>query len=65
MLIFSHVSERDGAALLESLANTLQSREIKIACVVITTYDHRVDGVDDIGEFSLGMLHRCTSLICD
>lgn len=61
VLIFSHISERDGAALLASLANTLSLRKLKITCVIITTYDQRIDGVDDIGELDFGILAQFTS----
>ncbi len=63
VLIFSHISERDGAALLETLASTLKSRKINLHCVIITTYDQRIDGIDDIGELDLGVLARFTSLM--
>ncbi len=50
VLIFSHISERDGAKLLKILAETLQLRKINFRKVIITTYDERANCVDDIGK---------------
>ena len=44
ILIFSHISDRDGAALLRSIAKTLQERGILIQHLILSTYDERLDG---------------------
>lgn len=59
MMIFSHISERDGAALLDCIANTLKMRNIVLQRVIITTYDQRLDGINDIGELELGLIDQC------
>lgn len=47
MMIFSHISERDGPALLRCIANTLKSRNIILQRLIISTYDQRLDGIRD------------------
>ena len=51
-IIFSQTSERDGAALLRCIATTLQERHILIQYLIITTYEQRLDRVNDTGELS-------------
>lgn len=60
MMIFSHISERDGPALLRCIANTLKLRNISLQCLIISTYDQRLDGINDAGELNLDFLiHSC------
>lgn len=47
MMIFSHISERDGAALLSCIANTLKLRNITLQRLILSTYDQRLDGIND------------------
>ena len=63
VLIFSHISERDGGALLNILASTLKSRKIVLQCVIITTYNQKLDGIDDVGELDLGVITPSVSLM--
>ena len=44
ILIFSHISDRDGAGLLRLIAKTLQERGILIQYLILSTYDERLDG---------------------
>ncbi|KAL9630732.1 MAG: hypothetical protein Q9164_006269, partial [Protoblastenia rupestris] len=63
VLIFSHISERDGAALLRCIANTLQMHDTAVEHLIISTYKQTVDGVSDAyrcfrqpnQQFSTGM----------
>lgn len=50
IIIFSHISERDGATLLRCIASTLQERHTSIQYLIISTYEQRLDGVNDTGE---------------
>ena len=52
VLIFSHISERNGAAILGILAKNLRENSVLIHHLVITTYAERLDGAEDIGMFS-------------
>lgn len=52
VLIFSHISERDGAAMLRSIAETLQRNNVLIDYLIITTYEERLDGTEDSGGLS-------------
>ena len=61
VLIFSQISERDGAALLATLANKLNVRKIRVTCVIITTYEERINGVEHIGKLDFGILPQATS----
>lgn len=49
ILIFSHISERDGAALLKDLAKALQRDGLQIKHVILSTYEERQDGAVSIG----------------
>ena len=49
ILIFSHISERDGAALLKGLAKALQRNGLQIKHVILSTYEERQDGAVSIG----------------
>lgn len=51
-VIFSQISERDGAALLRCIAATLQERHILIQSLIVTTYEQRLDRINDTGELS-------------
>ena len=44
ILIFSHISDRDGAALLKLIAQTLKERNILIQNLILSTYDETLDG---------------------
>ncbi|KAL2045242.1 hypothetical protein N7G274_002325 [Stereocaulon virgatum] len=46
ILIFSQISDRDGASLLKIIAKTLQERGILIHHLILTTYHERLDGND-------------------
>lgn len=50
IIIFSHISERDGAALLRCIATALQERHTLIQYLIVSTYDQSLDGVNDAGE---------------
>ena len=50
VLIFSHFSERDGAALLRCIAKCLQENTIQIQHVILTSYDERRNGTTRIGK---------------
>ena len=52
MLIFSHISERDGAAILWNIAKTLRENDVSIDHLIISTYEERLDGTKDIGGLS-------------
>jgi len=52
VLIFSHISERDGAAILRTVAKTLQENDVSVDHLVITTYEERLDGTQDLGGLS-------------
>ena len=43
ILIFSHISERDGASLLKIIAETLKDRGIRISYVILSTYKEKLD----------------------
>lgn len=49
ILVFSHFSERDDMSLLRSIADALQDSKLRMAHVIISTYDERIDGVVRIG----------------
>ena len=49
ILIFSHLSERDGVALLKCIAKTLQEGGIQIQHVILSTYEENQDGSVRIG----------------
>ena len=44
ILIFSHISERDGAALLKLIAQTLKERNVSIQHLILSTYDETLNG---------------------
>ncbi|KAI4187731.1 MAG: hypothetical protein LQ348_004032, partial [Seirophora lacunosa] len=44
VLIFSHISERDGAALLKGVAEALRNGGLQIQHVILSTYEERQDG---------------------
>ena len=44
ILIFSHISERDGAALLKLIAQTLKERNTSIQHLILSTYDETPNG---------------------
>ncbi|KAL8906531.1 MAG: hypothetical protein Q9207_001969 [Kuettlingeria erythrocarpa] len=44
VLIFSHISERDGAALLKGVAEALHRGGLQIQHVILSTYEERQDG---------------------
>ena len=48
-LIFGHLSERDGVALLRSIAAVLQDQGIVMDQMIMTTYEERRDGQTDSG----------------
>jgi len=51
ILIFTHISEqRDGQALLETLASCIKSNNIRPEYVIFTTYQERRDGSKRIGK---------------
>ena len=50
VLVFSHISERDGAAILRTLAKNLRENDVLIDRLVISTYKERLDGTKDSGE---------------
>lgn len=52
MLVFSHISERDGAAILRTIAKTLQENYVSVDYLIITTYEERLDGTQDLGGLS-------------
>jgi len=52
VLIYSQISERDGAAMLRTIAKTLQENDVSIDCLVITTYEERLDRTKDAGGLS-------------
>lgn len=49
VLIFSHISERDGAALLKGVAETLRRGGLQIQHVILSTYEERQDGAVSMG----------------
>ena len=55
ILVFSHISERDGAAMLKSIAKTLRERDVIIDQLILSTYEERLDGKTPIGV-SKGLL---------
>ena len=50
VLIFSHISERDGAAILQALAKTLRENDVLMDHLIISTYEERLDGTKGSGE---------------
>ena len=52
ILIFSHFSDRDGTALLRCIAESLQSSNLDIQYVIISTYDEKRNGETRIGVCS-------------
>lgn len=52
ILIFSHVSERDGAAILKGVARGLQESGMQIQHVILSTYEERQDGTVGINQCS-------------
>ncbi len=52
VLVFSHISERDGAAFLRTIAKTLQENDVSVDYLIITTYEERLDGTQDLGGLS-------------
>ena len=57
ILIFSHISERDGAALLKGVAEALHRGGLQIQHVILSTYEEQQDGAASMGtadqQFSL------------
>lgn len=52
VLIFSHISERDGAAILRAIAKTLREHEVSVHHLIISTYEERLDGTREMGKLS-------------
>ena len=50
ILIFSHYSERGGAALLHCIAKSLRESNLQMQHVLLSTYDERRDGKTRIGK---------------
>lgn len=50
ILIFSHISERDGAAMLRIIAQTFQKNKLVIECLILSTYKERLDGTSESGK---------------
>ncbi|RFU32266.1 hypothetical protein B7463_g4085, partial [Scytalidium lignicola] len=44
VLIFAHFSKRDGEAILDKIAESLQEHKIQVGHVILTSYDERKDG---------------------
>ena len=59
VLIYSHISVRDGAAILRTIAQTLQKNDITIDHLVISTYEERLDGSVDSGRLSTNEPMTC------
>ena len=57
-MIFSHISERDGAELLSCIARTLKSRKIELQRLIISTYDQRFDCMFDTDKLQLWLFDR-------
>ena len=55
ILIFSHISDRDGAALLKLIAQTLMERDVSIQHLILSTYDETLNGTPS------GSAHICSS----
>ena len=49
VLIFSHISERDGAALLKGVAEALHRGGLQIQHVILSTYQEQQDGAASMG----------------
>lgn len=49
ILIFSHISERDGAALLKGVAEALHRGGLQLQHVILSTYEERQDGAVSMG----------------
>lgn len=58
VLIFSHISERDGAAILRVISKVLQESAVTIGHLIITTYEERLDGEEDLGRLFYPNLHQ-------
>ena len=43
VLIFSHISDRDGATLIKTLAETLKKCNMQISHVILSTYKEKLD----------------------
>ena len=43
ILIFSHISDRDGASMLKIIAETLKSCGMRIPRVILSTYKEKLD----------------------
>lgn len=52
VVIFSHISERDGAAILRAVAKTLRGTNCSVDHLVISTYEERLDGTSNSGGLS-------------
>ena len=52
IVIFSHISERDGAALLRCVAHTLKDIDLQIDHLILSTYNERKDGINRPGKFA-------------
>ena len=53
IVIFSQISERDGATLLRCIAAALQERHIVVQYLIVTTYEQRLDRINDTGKLSV------------
>ena len=58
ILIFSHISDRDGAALLRLIAQTLKEQNVSIQHLILSTYDETLNGTP------LGSAHIALYDIC-
>lgn len=58
VLVFSHISERDGVALLLRIAATLKESHVNMQYLVITTYNQKSSGQTCTGGFVLSTLSR-------
>ena len=50
IVIFSHISERDGGNILRKLAQALHQRHVPIQHLIISTYEQSLDGSQDAGK---------------
>ena len=53
VVIFSHISDRDGAAILKVLAQTLAETKTPTQHLILSTYDEKTAGSNELGVFHI------------
>ena len=53
-IVFSHVSDRDGAKILQRIAETLHRHDMAVDHLIVSTYHEKSEGMDETGKLAIG-----------